>query len=200
MPPEVRTRILEYALSGNALHIFRNPNQTSMRTTRPSCKVCVSPCWCSVRITAFLASHDDRHRLHRHVCYTNVFGYRLVLSLLQSCSQIYMEASLLPFTQNHFIFGETELLPLFTSKLAPAQAAAITSLSLDNITVFNLFDDSYWTPFPDSANYLSQSEATTAAPTRTRSGCQAAASSIVYSFRTLASGDAKSPLPRRSDS
>jgi hypothetical protein len=148
MPPEVRNKIYEYTLGGNALHIFRNPNQPSMSTTRLGCKACVSPCRCSVRITAFLVSHNDRHRLHHHVCYTNVFGYRLDLSLLHSCSQIYMEASLLPFTQNHFIFGETKLFPLFTSKLALAQAVAITSLSLDNITVFDLFDDCYWTPFP----------------------------------------------------
>jgi hypothetical protein len=58
-----------------------------------------------------------------------------------------MEASLLPFT-NNISFAETELLPLFINKLAPMQAAAITSLTLDNITVFDLFDNSYWKPFP----------------------------------------------------
>jgi hypothetical protein len=125
-----------------------------MHQTRLSCKVCITPCPCHVHLTAHLASINliDTHRRHDHTCYTNVFGYRLDLSLLLACSQIYMEASLLPFSHNNFMFADTELLPLFTNKLAPMQAAAITSLTLDNITAFDLFDGLYWKPFPSLRN------------------------------------------------
>jgi hypothetical protein len=134
--------------------MFQHPKQPSMHQTRLSCKVCITPCPCHVHLTAHLASINltDTHRRHHHTCYTNVFGCRLDLSLLLACSQIYMEASLLPFSHNNFMFAETELLPLFTNKLAPMQAAAITSLTLDNITAFDLFDGSHWKPFPSLRN------------------------------------------------
>jgi hypothetical protein len=148
MPAEIRRIIYEYALGRNDLHIFRHPNQPSMTKTRLSCKVCVSPCDCAEQLTAYGANLTGAHHSHHHVCYSNVFGYGLDLSLLRSCSQIYMEASLLLFAHNNLVFAETELLPLFTRKLALMQAAAIKSLNLDNITVFDLFDDSYWSPFP----------------------------------------------------
>jgi hypothetical protein len=161
MPPEVRNQIFEYALGSSDLHISRHPNQPSMTKTRLSCKVCVSLCYCAVRITR--GNLNNAHHSHHHVCYTDIFGYSPDLSLLRSCSQIYMEASLLPLTHNNFMFGETELLPLFTSKLAPMQAAAITSLTLDNIAVFDLFDDSHWKPF-SGLRYL-------AAAVRGHDGC-----------------------------
>jgi hypothetical protein len=136
LPAEVRNQIYEHALGNNTLHIFRHPNQPRMTQTRLSCKVCITPCPCTVRITAHLATWTDAHRRHHHICYANPFGYRLDLRFLQTCSQIYVEASLLPFTLNNLVFAETELLPLFTDKLAPLQAAAITPLNLDNITAF----------------------------------------------------------------
>jgi hypothetical protein len=149
---EVRNQIYEHALGNNKLHIFRHPNQPRMTQTRLSCKVCITPCPCTVRITAHLATRTDAHRRHHHICYANPFGYRLDLRFLQTCSQIYMEAFLLPFTLNNLVFAETELLSLFTDKLAPIQAAAITSLTLDNITAFDLFDESYWEAFPSLRN------------------------------------------------
>jgi hypothetical protein len=89
------------------------------------------------------------HPFHHDVCRLNPFVVRLHLGLLRSCSQIYMEAALVPYIHNTFSFAHGPLLPQFISSLVPAQATAITSLSLSNIFAADLLDKHYWSGFPD---------------------------------------------------
>lgn len=60
-----------------------------------------------------------------------------------------MEAALIPFTHNTFSFAHGPLLHQFISSLVPAQATAITSLSLSNIFAADLLDRHYWDSFPE---------------------------------------------------
>jgi len=60
-----------------------------------------------------------------------------------------MEAAPIPYTHNTFSFARGPLLPQFIFSLVPAQATAITSLSLSNIFAADLLDKHYWSGFPD---------------------------------------------------
>ena len=60
-----------------------------------------------------------------------------------------MEAALIPFTHNTFSFADAVLLPQFISSLVPAQATAITSLTLSNIFAGDLLDEEHWYGLPE---------------------------------------------------
>lgn len=85
---------------------------------------------------------------HHTLTHLKLFAPHLHLALLRSCSQIYMEAALIPFIKNTFTFANADLLSRFTSSLIPAQGAAITSLIISNISAADLLDPSYWEGFP----------------------------------------------------
>lgn len=60
---------------------------------------------------------------------------RLDLSLLLVCRQVYLEASLLPYTTNTFTFSDLDVIRSFTSYLSPEQIAAINNVELSYWTV-----------------------------------------------------------------
>lgn len=62
-------------------------------------------------------------------------GTNLDLSLLLVCRQVYLEASLLPYSSNTFTFGDLDVMSTFTSYLSPKQIAAIRSIQLSYWTV-----------------------------------------------------------------
>ena len=142
LPAEVRNQIYEYALGHNTLHISRH----IAHTRNGGCVIFFKSCICTVHKWW---SNDLEHPFHHDVCRLDPFVRRLHLSLLRSCSQIYMEAALFPFIHNTFSFAHGPLMPQFISSLVPAQATAITSLSLSNIFAADLLDRDYWVGFPD---------------------------------------------------
>lgn len=95
------------------------------------------------------SNRGSEHPFHHDICHLEPFVRRLRLGLLRVCSQIYMEAALIPFIHNTFSFAHAPLLPQFISSLVPAEATAITSLSLSNIFVGDLLDRDYWYGFPE---------------------------------------------------
>lgn len=95
------------------------------------------------------SNHGADHPFHHDICHLEPFVRRLHLGLLRPCSQVYMEAALIPFTHNTFSLAHAPLLPQLISSLVPAQATAITSLSLSNIFVGDLLDRDYWYGFPE---------------------------------------------------
>lgn len=94
-------------------------------------------------------TYGSEHPFHHEICRLEPLVLRLHLSLLRCCSQIYMEAALIPFIHNTFSFAEGAVLPQFISSLVPAQATAITSLALNNIFAADLFDWEYWYGLPE---------------------------------------------------
>jgi hypothetical protein len=78
---------------------------------------------------------------HHYVCRTLRFNFQLNLSLLRTCSQVYMEAALIQLIHN-LNLADASFLPRFTANLVSLQTAAITSLAL-NIFMFDLFDEAY---------------------------------------------------------
>jgi hypothetical protein len=87
--------------------------------------------------------------LQPDICRFEPCNFCLHLSLLRCCSQVYMEAALIPFTHNTFSFADAVLLPQFISILVPAQATAITSLALNNIFAGDLLEEEYWYALPE---------------------------------------------------
>lgn len=94
-------------------------------------------------------SNDNDHPFHHDICRLDPFVVRLHLGLLRSCSQIYIEAALIPFMHNTFSFARGPLLPQSIPGLVQAQAAAMTALSLSNILAADLSDRHYWPGFLD---------------------------------------------------
>ena len=142
LPAELRNEIYEYALGHNTLHISRYIAHTRSR----GCVILFKSCICTMHKWW---SNDNDHPFHHDMCRLDPFVVRLHLSLLRPCSQIYMEAALIPFMHNAFSFAHGPLLPQFISGLVPAQAAAMTALSLSNIFVADLSDRRCWPGFLD---------------------------------------------------
>ena len=94
-------------------------------------------------------NYGSEHPFHHDICRLEPSVHCLHLGLLRSCSQVYMEAALIPFIHNTFSFSDATLLPRFSKSLVPAQATAITSLTLSNIFAADLFDRNYWYNFPE---------------------------------------------------
>jgi hypothetical protein len=134
--------VYEYALGCNALHIARSITYKA----DGSSKACFSSCICIVK-----QWHGSGYGqfLQPDICRFEPDNLRLHLSLLRCCSQVYMEAALIPFTHNTFSFADAVLLPQFLSTLVPAQATAITSLALNNIFAGDLLEQEYWYGLPE---------------------------------------------------
>jgi hypothetical protein len=115
-------------------------------TSKQGSAIFFRSCICTVHEWS---NRGSEHPFHHDICHLEPFVRRLRLGLLRVCSQIYMEAALIPFIHNTFCFAHGPLLPQFISSLVPAQATAITSLSLSNIFVGDLLDRDYWYGFPE---------------------------------------------------
>lgn len=80
---------------------------------------------------------DNRARIRR-------FATNLDVALLQTCSQIYGEAALLPFTNTTFsFFCDADVSP-FIANLNPAQAQAIQKILLANAGSYDFVSDNVW--------------------------------------------------------
>ncbi|KAM0711047.1 hypothetical protein Q7P35_001786 [Cladosporium inversicolor] len=130
---ELHNRIYERVLGHNTLRMTRYVASTSQRGGVIFFKSCI----CTVHEWS---NHGADHPFHHDICHLEPFVRRLHLGLLRPCSQVYMEAALIPFTHNTFSLAHAPLLPQLISSLVPAQATAITSLSLSNIFVGDLLD------------------------------------------------------------
>lgn len=140
LPAEIRNTIYRYALGGNTLHISRNA--WDERPPGFCCRLCLPACICAVSNNS--SCSDFEYPLFYEMCSHRPLGPRPNLSLLLACSQVYIEAVLIPFIHNTFNFADATFLPNFVSNLVLSQSAAITTLKLHHIAAFHVFDDDCW--------------------------------------------------------
>ncbi|KAK4556803.1 hypothetical protein LTR86_006374 [Recurvomyces mirabilis] len=151
LPPEIRNRIWKFALAGNLIHIMGVRLNGRFSTSRVRHAVCNIP-----HPALHSGSEDGRistaYIVEHITCQTSMLEQkvtsinaprgkkgrespnerRLNLGLLQTCRQIHTEASLIPYSDNTFVFAHNNplvLLECFVLCLALEQARAIRSLS-----------------------------------------------------------------------
>lgn len=137
LPLEIRSQIYEHALGGRWLHVHKE-GQTVVPCLDPARfrlrhdVIKSSPT--RQRLVPALASHD--------ACFSQSAGARtserLPLALLQTCRQVYLEARLVPFCTNTFIFQRRSFLESFFLMQGWERG-----LALRRVVLMHLFDNDY---------------------------------------------------------
>ena len=141
LPAEIRNRIYVYVLGGRDVHIHgvHKRNVDSPDFTHSLCTTMVSDGDIMARVKAPGGSVVWATYEHRHlVCHQrHSEGHeRLCLSILQTCSQIYIEAALIPFATNTFAVRPLQLLDHLVIRLNPTQSRAIRTISTADTNPF----------------------------------------------------------------
>ncbi|KAK3678720.1 hypothetical protein LTR78_001173 [Recurvomyces mirabilis] len=155
LPPEIRNRIWRFALAGNLIHIMgisSNGLPFASRVRDAICEIAHSveeayPDSGDQRIPpAYNSEHEpcQASMLEQKVTCVDILRSqkgkeklgsterRLNLSLLQTCRQVHIEASLIPYSDNTFVLAHGNplmVLKCFILGLALEQARPIRSLS-----------------------------------------------------------------------
>ncbi|KAK5724676.1 hypothetical protein LTR15_004723 [Elasticomyces elasticus] len=122
LPPELREQIWQYVLCGNLVH-FADCYYGGENNSR----------WLKWEVNTYPA--ETAGLLPKCEGFHGGGGDRLTFGLLQSCREIYNDASLLPYSGNTFCFEGTlgrELFPWFLRQLQPKRVGALASLVIKN--------------------------------------------------------------------
>lgn len=145
LPPEVRNLIFSYVLGGKTIHVSSDREKLGWNRVRNSeyrvwlgvCKSHISDggIAASIRVAPDAEEVDDYVEQHWMCGLTSSYWneprlqspqpVHLNLCVLQTCSQIYREAALVPFVANGFSFLTNQALVGFTQRLVPQQQRTI---------------------------------------------------------------------------
>ena len=137
LPGEIRLQIYEHAVGGHWLHV-----DAEGRSIRPYLNPCHFRLRCDVikssttrqRFTHALASHDECLT----ACAKQESTNEVCLALLRVCRHVYLEARLVPFSANTFIFKQRFVLERFFLMQGWERG-----LALRLVIFMHLLDDDY---------------------------------------------------------
>ncbi|KAF2856745.1 hypothetical protein T440DRAFT_462971 [Plenodomus tracheiphilus IPT5] len=127
LPAEVRTKIFEYALGGNTIHIDYETYRTTSKMHKPKTSVPIFKYRCTVydRRTNPFKMQSPQETVTTHYCTLN-----------NICRQFYIETAHLPYKLNMISFGSASIMFNFLyqeQRLSRKQRDAITELVLPDV-------------------------------------------------------------------
>lgn len=148
LPPELRNRIYGLLLGNRTIHVVYTLEE-GVRCA--FCHLTAENEWYARTAGSPMNFMDHAFSIHSRRCCTNMDHFLesspylpIHPNILGTCSQIYLEAALIPFAHNTFLVSNDNDLSAFLSKLAPSQSNAIRTMHLPDAGNYNFARDNVW--------------------------------------------------------